>query len=668
MFDIQSEENRQAAMALNVDLQVNYNKNMSFFKTRDKALYDFYSRFKPEKMSLKLTEEGYVNLYNLETGGFVYPYDPAKYAQEQATDFIKEQPYISLNLLIPDNNRDDYPFTRYLNQVESRFINYPQQRYNKVDEIDQVFMYGGGLFLHLEHLLNGIDVKRLCIFEPNSDAFYCSMHLIDWSEIYRYFDRDGYNLQLYIIDSNANNLLKISSYIHSIGPHRFARIYKYFHYQNDEINHIYNMTSSYLQSSIGAVGFFEDEIIGLAHTLENLKNKVPYADTDLSKKCNYDETPVYIVGNGPSLDNEIEFLKSNKDHFILFSCGSALGALLKCGIRPDVHIEQERMLLVKDWILDAGSLEEIKSIPFIGLNPCHPYVFNLFDSAYMVMKPADLGEDLFREMDLEYVLANNALPVVGNFALSVAMLMGFKNIYFVGIDCGMIDADHHHSKESGYYEIDTEEMNVVKDDLLASGTTLVKGNFREYVVTTPVYNFSKINLEQLLSLYKPNCHNLSDGAFIEGATPLKSSDVVFKILPKNKTQILNERLKLVFNGDEVVEEEMESQIKKMTRLVLEFIRFVKEKYSYDLLEYSVVLVTLDEVQKIIAASEILSRTSYRIIHGTIKGASYRLAYARSHLNEKDYSVFLLDYLRATEELLDKMEYQIKNSLHNYDKF
>ena len=55
------------------------------------------------------------------------------------------------------------------------------------------------------------------------------------------------------------------------------------------------------------------------------------------------EQPVFVVGNGPSLDSSLAFLKKNSDDIIIISCGTAIRALLKNNIKPDLHIEMERI-------------------------------------------------------------------------------------------------------------------------------------------------------------------------------------------------------------------------------------------------------------------------------------------------------------------------------------
>ena len=151
--------------------------------------------------------------------------------------------------------------------------------------------------------------------------------------------------------------------------------------------------------SANGIGFFDDERVSLSHTAHNLKNNIklfkPYPNT---KKM----PPAFIVGNGPSLDELLPMIKQHKDDAVIFSCGTTLGSLYKAGIKPDFHVEMERVAWVEDWIL-AGTDEEFrKDIIGLGLNTLHPDSLAMFERSGFAKKPNDLGtvamDSLFEKM------------------------------------------------------------------------------------------------------------------------------------------------------------------------------------------------------------------------------------------------------------------------------
>ena len=75
--------------------------------------------------------------------------------------------------------------------------------------------------------------------------------------------------------------------------------------------------------------------------------------------------PVFIIANGPSLDDSIDVIAANKDRAILISCGSAISALHKVGIKPDIHVETERTKIVYDFLVNLNDPEYLQDIFFL---------------------------------------------------------------------------------------------------------------------------------------------------------------------------------------------------------------------------------------------------------------------------------------------------------------
>ena len=64
-----------------------------------------------------------------------------------------------------------------------------------------------------------------------------------------------------------------------------------------------------------------------------------------------------MVGNGPSLDLLLDFLKENEKNCIIFSCGTALKPLKTHGVKVDFQIEVERIDYLKE-VLENAPLED----------------------------------------------------------------------------------------------------------------------------------------------------------------------------------------------------------------------------------------------------------------------------------------------------------------------
>ena len=96
--------------------------------------------------------------------------------------------------------------------------------------------------------------------------------------------------------------------------------------------------SRYSMQGLG-LGFFDDEQQGFAHTIHNINAGYAF----FSHGADIENLPpVLLIGNGPSLDSHVNFIRQHQADSIIISCGTALSSLAKVGIKPDFHVEMER--------------------------------------------------------------------------------------------------------------------------------------------------------------------------------------------------------------------------------------------------------------------------------------------------------------------------------------
>ena len=127
----------------------------------------------------------------------------------------------------------------------------------------------------------------------------------------------------------------------------------------------------------------------MSHSHANLLNQRPLLLRKHQGKNTWADVPVFIIGNGPSLDTAIEKIKKCESDAIIMSCGTAITALHKHGIVPDFHFEVERTKSCGDRILQMNDQDYLKKIIFLSVNVMHPSVFSYFKQSYMAMKPGE---------------------------------------------------------------------------------------------------------------------------------------------------------------------------------------------------------------------------------------------------------------------------------------
>ncbi len=654
MLDVNSAEYRSAALSLNYELESVFRKNMLFFSSEDKKIYNVCKNYTPTRIALRLDPQGYINLFNLNSNLPVYSIDPQEYAKKQVEQFMRERPHFTFNIGITDNNRSDYPYTKCFSAMYAKYTELVPNYYHEEQvRVDQMYMFGGGLYLQLQHLLNQLDIKNLTILETDFDSFYASMHVIDWSEIYRYFSRDTYSLDLTFISADDDDFLKLGGKIVELGVHHYAKVDLFYHYQNQQLLNIAGNIKRYVKNTVGSLGFFEDERIGLSHTLQNLKGGIPFSVTRKNAVNKLANTPVLIVGNGPSLDDVEEFIKRNRDNVILVSCGTALGSLKKKGIVPDIHLEQERMLIVHDVLIESTTQEYRDKVLFVGLNPCHPATFGLFKNKYMAMKYNDLGTQLMLSSSIENLsqLAN-CNPLVSNFGLSLVASLGFENVYLAGVDCGMKTSQGHHSKDSIYYPVGGGF------EPSAADLSEVEGNFQDKVYTTSLFNQSRLCLQLVLKNHKLNCYNLSDGAKIEGSS--SSADLEdLEFLPiENKRKRLEGVLEQFFSGKDTQSDSVTKQLSQLKTDFKQCLGTVEHYFDITDLNLDQMFENFNNVEKIIKSYKISNLSLYTLLNGSLRGLAVNLVVSKRNLPPEIFD----DYYKAIKPEIDLFFKEIKRQM------
>lgn len=645
---------------MNEELQAVFNKNLLFFARIKHSYFKQFIDYTPKRLSLKLSEKGYINLYNMSTGQAVYPEDPSVYAKRQADEFLRKRPHYIVTAEMPGERREGYPFTEYLAKTNAKYKSLvPKIIQGDNNKVEQLFMYGAGLCLQLEHVLNALDVKNLIVFEADTDAIYSSLYIINWEAIFSYFNRPGYSFSIYNVKSTDENSSIIDFILQKKGRHRCAKIDNYFHYDNDELSQLYRNVKYYLNDALGGLGYFEDEKLGLLHTLKNLPLGIPYADKHLSEIRDYNDKPVLIVGNGPSLDVLEDFIRERGGEYIIISCGTALATLLKKGLLPDIHLEQERIKLIEEVLVENTTQEIRNKLFFVGLNPCYTNVFRMFENRYMVMKPNDISTDLMQQSGMNNIKTlEECNPLVSNFGVAFAQMLGFKEIYLAGVDCGMIDNEKHHSKESIHY---TEKFDP-KEIYQAINTFEVKGNLRNSVLTTSLFKRSKIAIERSIHQFQPQCYNLSDGVYIEGAQPQKSYQLQNKVIIENKTKVILDLFDKVFTKEPILKKPLEKEIVLLKQYFDKLCKDVLTLLSIQKLDYYQMSAQFDEIEQLLKKSQSESPASYRLLNGTVRGVMLNLSAAKKVMANNVFNEFSEFCEPEIKTLFSQMRMQISQDI------
>lgn len=433
--------------------------------------------------------------------------------------------YSSLHKRYPDLLR--MHFTKHYPDNDGLF-RYPV--FGDKKNIPLLIVLGSGIGYPISRLLLDYQVRHLILLETDSDAFRLSTFFHDYVELSRVAMSKDTDLT-FIIEPDIEHLsLALMNAMMRDLPPFFLHGAVLFPAMEDEarLEAITTAITDSLWRVFYGLGFFDDEIISIRHSLQNLPRRLPvYQRPSVVSE----DAVAFVVGSGPSLDGLMPLLQKHRDRAVIFSCGTALAALYQAGVKPDFQIEIERTAFTYEVLVHALPRDFLKEIDLITTQVMEPRVIELFKTARIAIKEADTIGNLLVEQGFISRPPLETQPTVTNMGLTLAIGLGFKRICLFGVDVGYRDVVKHHAQDTVYHgKLPKEDRlrrllsNVASQDLTAPG------NFGGTVKTNSVFEMARKGLSRWVSAHPAvEVYNPNDGAKIEGAISLEPEDFAARL-------------------------------------------------------------------------------------------------------------------------------------------
>ncbi len=397
-------------------------------------------------------------------------------------------------------------------------------RRNPVADVGYAFIFGIGLGYHIAPLVDRGVARNLILIEPIPEFLAHSFSALDWRDLFEKADAKGIRIHFKIGQEPDRTLLEIEGLIiHEKGSLFLDGAYAYVHYPSWPLDQGRRLLNQKIMNFLVRPGNFDTEIPMMVNAIGNLRLR-PFYLLDEKSPAGSD-LPVFIVGSGPSLDKDLGAIEKWRDRVLLISSGvSSLGVLLRHGIRPDLHLENENS---KPLVHNLARLNETAGLEGIRLAAAvsvDPEVGGMFHKRWFYSRALLSPNDILLGDDAPLLYAG---PLTANAALAVAAAVGFRTVYLFGVDCGSREGGKHHSTDAVYYDpgydnfIEGESHDTMDDELERS----VPGNFGGEVITSAYYDLSRRTMTELRRRYGVSLYNCGDGARIDGATPKASASI-----------------------------------------------------------------------------------------------------------------------------------------------
>ncbi len=484
---------------------------------------------KPENINLRLSGGDAGN------GTALYPIAAADWTAEQIKDFDREPD--RLNFADPSHCNLSPVSKRLLEKVRDYFReNHPQGIENTpIVDVGFGFVFGVGLGYHIPELIKKKLCRQLVLIEPMPEFILHSFSAIDWGEIVDAAQEAKTDIYFITGLDPETTVIEIESLIITKGQTFLDGSFAYVHYVSWPIKETRTILNERLTTYYKSRGFFEDEVLMMRNTYENFNkwpsrviSRRPYLEQDM---------PVFIIGSGASLDNDLSVIKKLRDRVIIFSCGTSLGILLKNGIRPDLHVENENTPQLVNNLKDFAAEYGLEGITLVASTTVNSQIASMFDNCWFYFR-SHLSPGIL--ISGETIPLVGAAPLVSNAAFTTTAVLGFRDVYLFGMDCGRRKDANHHAKDAVYYEddydnyLEGESLELIENQFDRE----VPGNFGGTVLTAWHLDMSRVNVSAMQRLCRVDLVNCSDGAEIEGARPKAATAVKIDFPPGKQGEVL----------------------------------------------------------------------------------------------------------------------------------
>ncbi len=328
-----------------------------------------------------------------------------------------------------------------------------------------------------------------------------------------------------------------------------------------ELENVLEMIFEKLHTSVNAFGNdVEDILIGMDNYVNNWKHIFRGLDCKYFEN-EYKGKPAIIVGAGPSLDKNIDFLKDAKGKALIFSVDGAMNTLMDKGIIPDVVSSIERVELTANFYKKKEIPEEVI---YVGPNVV---LGSILDKFKKIIFTGRSGDAFFHRLNDSIGFSNLNVGInVSNVLISFARHLGCSPVIFMGLDLAYTDGKTHTKKFSDNF--DEKFMNNYRNNIV-----YVKGQNGEMLESFEHFMHTKSWIESMIAGDKKGLfiNSTEGGANIEGAENLKLSDVISTYCVEEipKLQAIYDK----FKKDNVYEEGT------ITNSALEFFNELKDYYQ-----------------------------------------------------------------------------------------
>ncbi|MEN4045774.1 MULTISPECIES: 6-hydroxymethylpterin diphosphokinase MptE-like protein [Sulfurimonas] len=521
----------------------NYQKNIEFFKEYNEKVSNkilaLESLLNNGKLSAKydlVYENGYFDVVELSSGAKLYNTNSQDFSQKIVDNINlkkNDQSFRSLRKINFEkasfetiknaNAYTNFATTAEIYELYHKNINDSSH----MKELDKFIFLGVGLGLHIPKAIKKYDFQVVLIVEDNLELFRLSLFTIDYKQAL--MDTTSF----FSIADNAGSFRECFNgfYTNAFFKNQFIKFHLFSSAYEAKIREIQAILISRPEATYSHNRLLEKN----RKVLDRINAE--YKFLDLRKRESdtiFQEKAWLVLGAGPSLYKNAQWVKDNQDRFIIVAAFTALNTLKRVGVTPDIAVQiDENVYTTHEMLKNLGDLSFLDDTLLFFSASVSGELFEHFKK-----------ENIYLHEDrTKYKLSRSTLTVssVGDSIHAFALIFNAPEIYLLGIDLALSDdglshtPDHFKARSIENKKIQTKEN---QDFHLGDAILQITGNFKEKVNSTPLFMLSIPVINYFTRKYKApmqTIYNLSDGCKLDQTIPTPLKDVT---LPQKQNKIL----------------------------------------------------------------------------------------------------------------------------------
>ena len=401
-------------------------------------------------------------------------------------EYINSRPKIDVNegdlrfrsstygfLYLSDTNNEDEPFNSRINPMKEAY--YIAKNIYHPSKYKYVFLGAGlGYIPYQLYLLTEGDVDIHVFYHDSESYEYATLFgVLDWipKDILHVHVSNSINNFLVCATDNCDEYYFYLPDLRKYTEEENALVNVYVKSKNTERSIVHIENDNFYRNIRRTTQFVDD-----------------FDATNLSDK-------IVIVAGGPSVDDNIDFLRDASNNGISIICvGTVFKKLIQLNIMPDIVTACDPFLSVVSQFTELN----ISSVPLmIGLNTNWRVANEYKGEKYLVALGGIKGDTLRYVKNREkHIFPSSA--TVTSMAFNLAVYFGAKEIYLIGADYGFPGKMSHAEGTVYRKEVNKPDMKIIQGisgDLYSDDQMIAyKEEMEEYIAKNPeinVYNLSK---------------------------------------------------------------------------------------------------------------------------------------------------------------------------------